>query len=115
MNMVVEPQLSDTNSFKEVHVEACSEVNAARSAQDGQAINSITIVQGSTKGSDDATCHKNYPRGGLACSTRWLTMKALVFIASWFKAAHRIKTSPVLTPFWLSSREKTLLVVRRWR
>jgi len=43
---------------------------------------------------------------GLACSARWLAMKALVFTASWFKEAHRIKSSPALTPFWLSSREK---------
>jgi len=32
--------------------------------QNGRAINPITITQGCTKGSDDATCRNNYPRGG---------------------------------------------------
>jgi len=35
MTMVAEPQLTNTNSFEELHVEACGEVNLARSAQDG--------------------------------------------------------------------------------
>jgi len=32
--------------------------------ENGQAINPITIPQGSTKGSDDATYRNNYPGGG---------------------------------------------------
>jgi len=57
--MVADPQLTYTNSYEELHVDACGEINAAESAQDWQVINSITEPQGPTKRGDNATCRNN--------------------------------------------------------
>ena len=101
--MMAKPQLTYTNSLGEFHVEAC-----ARSMQ--------LCVCKTSRRSIRSPYPKALPRAvmmppvvittvdvGLACSIRWLAMKAPVFIASWFKAAHRIKIFPALTAFWLSS------------
>jgi len=104
---VTEPQLTNANSLEGFHVEACGQVNTVSSVKNGQAINLITLTKALPRAVMMPPAVITTLEVGLACSARWLALKAPVFTASRFKAAHKIKRSPALTPFWLSSRGKT--------
>ena len=53
--------------------------------------------------------------GDWACSSRWVSIKAVVFIPLLYNEIKRTNNSPLCTPFWLSARANTWLAMRRWR